>query len=595
MQGRHKPVDDPKIDVRRALANLSGLLGYLWGLKARIGLALGCLLLAKLATVSVPWMLKGIVDNLEADALVIVPLSLVAAYGALRIASSAFNELRDVLFARVRFTAMHRLSVDLLSHLHRQSHQFHLSRNTGAISRDLERGTASLSELLNYLVFSIVPTFAELLLVIGIMLFQFSPGYAVTTLIAVALYAAFTLRYMDWRSRYRLEQNRLDSEANGRAIDSLLNHETVKSFGNERLEREAYDGLLSGWSTAAQKSNLSMALLNFGQAAIVGLGVTAMLLLAVRDVDAGVLSLGDLVMLNALLLQLFIPLNVLGVIYRSMRYALINMERLVSLLERKPDVAESTNAAPLAEGPGRVVFEKVSFSYDERQVLNDVSFTLEPGQKLAIVGPSGAGKSTLSRLLFRFFDPVSGRITVDGQDISDATLASLRARLALVPQDTVLFNDTLRQNLAYAKPDANDVEITAALEAADLNAFVQSLPAGLETQVGERGLKLSGGEKQRVAIARALLKGSPIVVFDEATSSLDSQSERQIINALQRLQQRCTSLVIAHRLSTIVDADLIVVLEGGCVVEQGAHDALLEANGLYARLWQSQLKSDDTA
>jgi len=546
VRGKNSPIDDPDIDVRRALRNLKGLLPYLWGLKSRIGLALSCLLLAKLATVAVPWMLKGIVDNLEADAAVVIPLALVAAYGALRLASSAFNELRDVLFARVRFTAMHRLSVDLLSHLHRQSHRFHLSRNTGAISRDLERGTASLSELLNYLVFSIVPTFAELLLVLSIMFFQFSPAYAATTLVAVLLYATFTLRFMDWRARYRLEQNRLDSEANGRAIDSLLNHETVKSFGTESLERDAYDGLLRDWSSAAQKSHFSMALLNFGQAAIVGLGVTAILLLAVRDVDSGFLGLGDLVMLNALLLQLFIPLNVLGVIYRSMRYALINMERLVGLLEREPDVIEAPDAAPLPDGPSRVAFENVSFRYDDRPILDGVSFTLEPGQKLAVVGPSGAGKSTLSRLLFRFFDPDAGEITLDGHPLDRVTLDSLRSRLALVPQDTVLFNDTLWRNLAYAKPGATEQDIHDALEAADLGTFVASLPEGLDTQVGERGLKLSGGEKQRVAIARALLKAAPIVVFDEATSSLDSQSERQILNALKRLQSRSTSLVIAH-------------------------------------------------
>jgi len=592
VRGKNSPIDDPDIDVRRALRNLKGLLPYLWGLKSRIGLALSCLLLAKLATVAVPWMLKGIVDNLEADAAVVIPLALVAAYGALRLASSAFNELRDVLFARVRFTAMHRLSVDLLSHLHRQSHRFHLSRNTGAISRDLERGTASLSELLNYLVFSIVPTFAELLLVLSIMFFQFSPAYAATTLVAVLLYATFTLRFMDWRARYRLEQNRLDSEANGRAIDSLLNHETVKSFGTESLERDAYDSLLRDWSSAAQKSHFSMALLNFGQAAIVGLGVTAILLLAVSDVDSGFLGLGDLVMLNALLLQLFIPLNVLGVIYRSMRYALINMERLVGLLEREPDVIEAPDAAPLPDGPSRVAFENVSFRYDDRPILDGVSFTLEPGQKLAVVGPSGAGKSTLSRLLFRFFDPDAGEITLDGHPLDRVTLDSLRSRLALVPQDTVLFNDTLWRNLAYAKPGATEQDIHDALEAADLGTFVASLPEGLDTQVGERGLKLSGGEKQRVAIARALLKAAPIVVFDEATSSLDSQSERQILNALKRLQSRSTSLVIAHRLSTIVDSDHILVLDAGRVQEQGTHDQLLASDGLYAALWRSQLKRE---
>ncbi|MEM7379518.1 MAG: ABC transporter ATP-binding protein/permease, partial [Pseudomonadota bacterium] len=579
MRGRDRPTDDPSIDISKAVRHVRSLLGYLWGLKARIGFALSCLLLAKLATVSVPWTLKGIVDGLEAQGPLLVPLALVAAYGALRLASSGFNELRDVLFARARYTAMHRLSVDLLAHLHRQGHRFHLERNTGAVSRDLERGTASLSELLNYLVFSIVPTLAELLLVLGIMYVQFSPKYAATTLVAVGLYAFFTLRFMDWRARYRLEQNRLDSEANGRAIDSLLNHETVKSFGNESRERDAYDQLLSEWSTAAQKSQLSMSALNFGQAAIVGLGVTAILLLAVRDVAAGAYSLGDLVMLNALLLQLFIPLNVLGVIYRSMRYALINMERLVNLLDHVPDVVDAPDAVPLRDGPGRVVFDRVRFRYDDRPILDEVSFAVEPGHKVAIVGPSGAGKSTLARLLFRFFDPTDGQITIDDQPLAGATLESVRARLALVPQDTVLFNDTLGANLEYAQPGASEAVLLDALEAADLGDFVRGLPSGLETLVGERGLKLSGGEKQRVAIARALLRAAPIVVFDEATSSLDSQSEQQILTALRRLQARCTSLVIAHRLSTVVDADRIVVLDAGRVVEQGTHAALLDQHG----------------
>lgn len=588
MQGRNRPTDDPSVNVHRAWRHLLGLTGYLDGLRVRIAFALFCLLLAKLATVAVPWTLKGIVDGLEAQSALIVPLALVAAYGALRLASSGFSELRDVLFARVRYTAMHRLSVDLLAHLHRQSHRFHLERNTGAISRDLERGTASLSELLNYFVFTIAPTLAELALVLAIMFFQFSPAYAAVTLVAVAVYAAFTLLFMDWRSRYRIEQNRLDSEANGRAIDSLLNHETVKSFGNEQRERDAYDAMLREWSGWAQKSTMSMSVLNFGQATVVAIGVGCMLLLAVQDVHAGELSLGGLVMLNALLLQLFIPLNVLGVIYRSIRYSLINMERLVTLLEHQPEVQDAPDAAPLVSGPGRVEFDQVSFAYEDRPILDGVSFTIEPGQKVAIVGPSGAGKSTLARLLFRFFDPTAGEVKIDSQPIAGATLDSVRARLALVPQDTVLFNDSLRKNLDYAKPGAPDAELLDALDAADLGAFVRALPDGLETRVGERGLKLSGGEKQRVAIARALLRAAPVVVFDEATSSLDSQSEQQILHALRRLQARCTSLVIAHRLSTIVDADQIVVLDAGRVVETGTHSELLERGGLYHTLWVSQ-------
>ncbi|MGB0867084.1 MAG: ABCB family ABC transporter ATP-binding protein/permease, partial [Granulosicoccaceae bacterium] len=539
----------------------------------------------------VPFSLKGIVDHFgsEARAELLVPMALVAAYGGLRLATSLFNELRDILFSRVRYKAMHKLSVDVLEHLHRQNLRFHLERNTGAISRDLERGTASLSELLNYMVFSIAPIALELSMVVGILVFNYPLQYTLVTLLAVGLYIAFTIRFMDWRSQYRVQMNKLDSEANGRAVDSLINYETVKYFNNEKRESAAYDTLLTQWADAAQKSVFSMSVLNLCQSALVAIGVTVMMALAAVDVADETLSLGDLVMLNALLLQLFIPLNFLGVIYRSMRYSLINMDRIVELLKREPEVVDSEEARELQITAGAIEFDRVDFSYGEqRSILRGLSFKVEAGQKVAIVGPSGAGKSTLARLLLRFYDIQSGCIRIDGQDISQVRQDSLRRAVAVVPQDAVLFNDTLRYNLEYAKPGACEAEILAALEAAELGAFLASLPEGLDTVVGERGLKLSGGEKQRVAIARAVLKQAPLVIFDEATSSLDSRAERQITGAMQRLSQKTTALVIAHRLSTIEDADVILVLEKGKLVEQGDHQQLLEAQGLYHQLWSLQ-------
>ncbi len=575
----------------RAWANFGQLTDYLWPYRGRIAFAIVCLIVSKVATVLVPFSLKGIVDHFGSAARseLLVPLALVAAYGGLRMATSLFNELRDILFSRVRFKAMHKLSVDVLDHLHRQNLRFHLERNTGAITRDLERGTASLSELLNYAVFSIAPIVLELAMVIGILLFNYPPQYALVTLIAVGLYIAFTVRFMNWRAQYRVQMNKLDSEANGRAVDSLINYETVKYFNNERRESDAYNGLLTQWADAAQKSVFSMSILNLCQAMLVALGVTVMMGLAATDVAAENLTLGDLVMLNALLLQLFIPLNFLGVVYRAMRYSLINMDRIVELLQRKPEVVDAEGAVELEVSSGKIEFKNVDFYYgEERAILQGLSFKVEPGQKVAIVGPSGAGKSTLARLLLRFYDVQGGSICVDGQDISRVNQHSLRRAVAVVPQDAVLFNETLRYNLDYARPGASEAELLSALEAAELGAFIESLPEGLETIVGERGLKLSGGEKQRVAIARAVLKQAPIVVFDEATSSLDSRAERQITSAMQRLSRKATALVIAHRLSTIEDADVILVLEKGRLVEQGTHAKLLSARGLYHQLWSLQ-------
>lgn len=583
---------------RRGWLNLRELTVYLWPYRGRIAIAFACLVLSKVATVLVPFSLKGIVDHFgsEARAELLLPLALVAAYGALRLATSLFNEMRDILFARVRYKAMHKLSVDVLEHLHRQNLRFHLERNTGAISRDLERGTASLSELLNYVVFSIAPIALELSLVVGILIANYPLQYTAVTLLAVGLYIAFTIRFMDWRSQYRVEMNRLDSEANGRAVDSLINYETVKYFNNERRESAAYDTLLSQWADAAQKSIFSMSVLNFCQAAMVALGVTAMMALAARDVAEQTLSLGDLVMLNALLLQLFIPLNFLGVVYRSMRYSLINMDRIVELLKRRPEVRDAEAAPELQLSAGAIEFDRVDFGYDAaRPILRGLSLRVEAGQKVAIVGPSGAGKSTLARLLLRFYDVQGGSIRIDGQDIAGVRQDSLRRAIAVVPQDAVLFNETLRYNLDYARPGASEQELLDALEAAELGPFVASLPEGLDTVVGERGLKLSGGEKQRVAIARAVLKRAPLVIFDEATSSLDSRAERQITGAMRRLSRQSTSLVIAHRLSTVEDADVILVLDGGRLVEQGSHPELLAAGGLYHQLWSLQNEQREEA
>ncbi len=596
MRRRDEGSDAPAGAEGRGWANLGQLRQYLWPYRGRIAFAVFCLVLSKVATVLVPFSLKGIVDHFGSDAAaeLLVPLTFVAAYGGLRLATSAFNELRDVLFSRVRYKAMHRLSVDVLDHLHRQNLRFHLERNTGAITRDLERGTASLSELLNYAVFSIAPIVLELSLVVGILLFNYPARYAAVTMLAVALYVAFTLRFMDWRSQFRVQMNQLDSQANGRAVDSLINYETVKYFNNEQRERDAYDELLTQWADVAQRSVYSMSLMNLCQAGMVAVGVTVMMALAAQDVASGALSLGDLVMLNALLLQLFIPLNFLGIVYRSMRYSLINMDRIVELLRRTPEVVDAESAAELAVTQGAIEFDQVDFHYGEdRPILQGLSFRVEPGQKVAIVGPSGAGKSTLARLLLRFYDVQSGTIRIDGQDISQVSQSSLRRAIAVVPQDAVLFNETLRYNLDYAKPGASEDELLSALKAAELEHFVASLPKGLETVVGERGLKLSGGEKQRVAIARAVLKQAPLVVFDEATSSLDSRAERQITAAMQRLSRKTTALVIAHRLSTIEDADVILVLDKGRLVEQGTHAELLAGEGLYQQLWSLQHQASE--
>jgi len=578
---------------RQDLDNLRKLSSYVWRYRGRVLLALVCLILAKLATVGVPLVLRDIIDALDAEkgqAVLLVPLGLVAAYGVLRLAGSLFNELRDSLFARVRYGAMHELSVRVLAHLHDLSLSYHLDRRTGGITRDLDRGRASLSTIVNTMVFNIVPTFAEIVLVAIILLSNYRWQYMLLIMLTVAVYITFTLLFSGWRMQFRHDMNRMDSLAGGRAVDSLLNFETVKYFNNEQLEINAYHAYLRDWATAGVKSQTTMSLLNFGQAAIVAFGVTAIMAIAVSDVAAGRITLGDIVLINAMMLQLFVPLNMLGFVYRTLQYSLADMDLVIKLLERESDIRDVPAATALTVTEGRITFRNVNFSYlTDRPILHDVSFEVPPGQKVAVVGPSGSGKSTLARLLFRFYDVDSGSIEIDGQNIATVTQQSLRRKLGIVPQDTVMFNESIRFNLAYANADATDAQIDAAVGMANLADFIQQLPEGYATTVGERGLKLSGGEKQRMAIARVMLKRPPIIVFDEATSSLDSRSEKAILHGMNAAANTATSLVIAHRLSTIVDADVILVLAEGRIVQRGTHQFLLQEGGLYADLWQMQL------
>ncbi len=582
---------------RQDWANLRSLWPYLWEYRGRVLWSLGCLVLAKIANIGVPLLLKQIVDRLDPSRQItlVLPVSLLLAYGALKLGNALFSELRDVLFARVRYRAMRRLTMRTLAHLHALSLRFHLERKTGAISRDLERGARSLSTLLNYLAFSILPVLVEFLLAAVLLLGHYPPIFTLIVLASIVAYVTFTLAITHWRMEHRHLMNRLESQSNNEAIDSLINYETVKFFGNEDWELRRCDGTLAAWENSAVLSQTSMSALNFGQGAIIALGVTLMMFAAAAQVAAGQLSLGDLVLVNALLLQLFIPLNFLGIVYRQIKYALADMDDLVRLLAREPEIRDAGDAKTLALPRGELRFEQVDFSYQpDRQILFDVSFTIPPGRKLAVVGASGAGKSTLARLLFRFYDVTDGRILLDGQDIRSVTQHSLRAAIGIVPQDTVLFNDTLYYNLAYARPGVSHEEVATAARLAQLHDFIAALPAGYDTVVGERGLKLSGGEKQRVAIARALLKRPRLLVFDEATSALDSQSEQAILQALRAVAAEHTTLVIAHRLSTIVDADQILVLDHGRVREQGTHRELLQRDGLYAQMWALQQREQAT-
>jgi ATP-binding cassette subfamily B protein len=576
---------------RRDSKNLSNMLPYIWDYRGRVLLALLFLVLAKMANVSIPIVLKYIVDALDKTqpTTPALPITLLMAYGILRLSSSLFNELRDAVFAKVRYRAMRRLSNQVLTHLHHLSLRFHLERQIGAISRDLERGTRSISSILNYLIFQIIPTIAEFLFIALILVSQYNVRFALITFLTVIIYVIFTFAVTEWRMEFRHTMNAKESAANNQAIDSLVNYETVKAFNNEAFEVQRYDDTLSQWELAAVKSQTSMSALNFGQSAIIAVGVTLIMLLAIQGVVSGQMSLGDLVLVNAFLLQLFIPLNFLGVVYRSIKYALADMDLMFKLLDNQPEIQDHPQAQPLQINRGEIRFEAVSFYYQpNRPILASLNFTIPAGHKVAIVGASGAGKSTIARLLLRFYDVTAGRILINNQDIRYVTQASLRATIGIVPQDTVLFNDTIRYNIAYARPQASQAEIVAAAQLANIHTFIESLPQGYETTVGERGLKLSGGEKQRIAIARAMLKQPQILIFDEATSSLDSHSEQIIQTALSQVAVNHTTLVIAHRLSTVVDAQQILVMEQGQLIERGTHIELLNANGVYAAMWARQ-------
>ncbi|QQX81183.1 ABC transporter ATP-binding protein/permease [Shewanella sp. KX20019] len=566
------------------------LLPYLLEFKQRVGLALLCLVVAKAASVSLPFVLKALVDGLtlKNGELLAVPIGLVVAYGCLRLLNTIISEVRDTLFGRVTERAIRRLGIAVFEHLHRLDMAFHLERRTGGLSRDIERGTSGVSFLMRFMVFNIVPTLLEIVLVVGILFYNYGIGYAAVTLLSVIAYGAYSVVATEWRTGYVRDAAKADSVSSTRAVDSLLNYETVKYFNNEQYEANRYDSALADWEEAKRKNRLSLFALNAGQACIISIAMTLMLAMAATDVAQGAMSIGDFVLINAFMMQLFIPLNFLGFVYREIRGAFANIERMFSLLDKEPMIEDIDNANTEKLTQGVVSFEHVSFSYDSRNILDDVSFTIKSGQKVAIVGDSGAGKSTIVKLLFRFYDVASGCIRIDGQDIRQLSQDTLRQAIAIVPQDTVLFNDTLIENVRYGRPSATEEEIAAAIKMAHLSDFISSLPEGGETRVGERGLKLSGGEKQRVAIARAILKRSPILVFDEATSSLDSHSEQAILTALKEVAKGHTSLVIAHRLSTVVDADQILVLSKGRVVETGTHSSLLQAGGLYSKLWRIQ-------
>jgi len=566
------------------------LLPYLWGYRGRIFAAIACLVLAKLANVGVPMLMKSIVDSLDPRiAVLTVPLALLIAYGLLRLSTTVFTELREFLFAKVTQRAVRRIGLTVFRHLHALSLRFHLARQTGGLTRDVERGQRGISTLISFALFSILPTLVEITLVSAVLIVRYDWTFVAITAVALALYMLFTILITEWRTHFRRQMNELDSKANTRAIDSLLNYETVKYFNNEEWEAQRYDESLQRWERAAVKSQTSLSALNIGQSAIIAIAVALIMWRATVGVVDGTMTIGDLVLVNAFMIQLYIPLNFLGVIYREIKQALADMERLFRLIEEHAEIVDAPGAPPLAVRGAEVRVEHVDFGYEQnRRILHDVTFAIPAGHNVAVVGPSGSGKSTLARLLYRFYDVDGGRITIDGQDIRSVRQNSLRAAIGIVPQDTVLFNDTIEYNIAYGRAGATHDEIVRAAQLAQIHDFIERLPEGYATPVGERGLKLSGGEKQRVAIARAILKRPSILIFDEATSALDSRSERAIQTELKIIARDHTSLTIAHRLSTIVDADEILVLDRGHIVERGTHVALLTANGVYARMWRLQ-------
>ncbi|MBM3391724.1 MAG: ABC transporter ATP-binding protein/permease [Betaproteobacteria bacterium] len=590
------PLPAPATGERRDWQTLRTLFPYIWAYRGRVLFALACLVAAKLANVGVPLVFKEIVDAFTAErAALVAPLALLAIYGALRFSMSLFTELRELLFTRVTQRAVRNIALQVFRHLHALSLRFHLERQTGGLTRDIERGTRSIGTLISYTIYSILPTLVEVGLVIGILATRYEASFAWITVGALVVYVTFTVLITNWRTRLRREVNEIDSAANSRAIDSLLNYETVKYFNNEDFEASRYDQQMQKWESAQVRSQVSLSFLNLGQAAIIAVAVTLIMWRASVGVSNGSMTVGDIVLVNGLLIQLYIPLNWLGVLYREIRQALTDIERMFALKAEHREIADSPDAAPLAAGPCAVRFEHVGFAYEaKRQILFDVDFSIPAGGTVAVVGHSGSGKSTLSRLLFRFYDAQSGAVKVNGTDIRRFTQASLRAAIGIVPQDTVLFNDSIYYNIQYGRPEASREEIIAAAQAAHIHDFVESLPEKYGTRVGERGLKLSGGEKQRVAIARALLKNPPILIFDEATSALDSKSEKTIQVELERISVGRTTLVIAHRLSTVMNADEILVLDRGRIVERGTHRALLDSGGAYVQMWALQQQEAET-
>lgn len=590
---------DSKGVPRNDWATLRTLFPYLWVYKWRVLAALAALVGAKLANVGVPLVLKQLIDQLAVDpkdphALLVLPLGALVAYGLLRLSTTLFTELREFLFARVTQRAVRTIALKVFRHLHALSLRFHLNRQTGGMTRDIERGTRGVNSLISYSLFNVLPTLVEITLVLGYLVLNYDIWFTVITGVALVSYIAFTVIVTEWRTHFRRTMNELDSKANTKAIDSLLNYETVKYFGNEEYEAKRYDQGLQSFENAAVRSQTSLSFLNTGQSLIIATAVTLILWRATEGVIAGTMTLGDLVLVNSFMIQLYIPLNFLGVIYREIKQSLADMERLFSLLDQNREVADSPGAQPLVTRGAQVEFSHVEFSYEaKRQILFDVDFTIPAGTTTAVVGHSGSGKSTLSRLLFRFYDVNGGAIRIDGQDLRNITQQSLRASIGIVPQDTVLFNDSIEYNIAYGRPGASHEDIVAAARAASIHDFIESLPDGYQTMVGERGLKLSGGEKQRVAIARTLLKNPAILIFDEATSALDSKSEQAIQAQLKDIAKDRTTLVIAHRLSTIADAQQIIVLDHGKIVERGTHGSLLAARGLYAQMWERQLARPD--
>jgi ABC-type transport system involved in Fe-S cluster assembly fused permease/ATPase subunit len=575
---------------------LAALAPYLWSrggseAKARVLSAVVLLAASKVATVYIPIVYGRIVDVMgdAQNPAFLLPVALIVGFGLLRVASIAFGELRDAVITKVAQRAIRDVALQTFKHLHRLALRYHLERQTGGLSHAIERGTKAIDFILRFMLFNILPTLLEIALVCGILWGLFSVWYAIVTLASIVIYIGYTMIVTEWRLKWRREMNETDQRANTRAIDSLLNYETVKYFGNEGFEADRYDQALQRYERASVISKTSLSILNIGQAFIVGLGLIIIVLMAASDLAAGGMTIGDFVMVNTYLIQLYIPLNFLGFVYREIKQSLTDMEAMFYLLSTNREVRDRDGARDIAPGPGRVEFDSVSFGYDPRRgVLRDVSFVVEPGRKIAIVGPSGAGKSTVGRLLFRFYDADSGRITIDGQDITAVTQDSLRREIGVVPQDSVLFNDTIYYNIAYGRPDASPAEIESAARLAAIHDFVMSTPDGYETMVGERGLKLSGGEKQRVAIARTILKDPRILLLDEATSALDTKTERDIQSALQTVSRDRTTIVIAHRLSTIIDADEIVVLQAGSIAERGRHEGLIAQNGIYASMWRQQ-------